>query len=129
MTPCLRLMPVLLSLLAVTACSAANDAEDAAAPLDRPEAPAGEAERASGTLAFELKTSGEITLNAFDYTVTGPNFVKTGTIDVSKSNTVSTRIDALPGARGYTITCSVAASSRPWPNARARLASTSPRGA
>jgi hypothetical protein len=69
-----------------------------------PDAASGALEGRSGTLAFELKTAGDVTLSGFDYTITGPKFAKTGSVDVSKSNTLSARIDGLPAADGYSIT-------------------------
>lgn len=92
------------ALLALSACGEAPSDASPASNGTAEVAPVGSREEGSGTLAFELKTADGITLNAFNYSITGPNFSKVGTIDVSKSNTVSARIDALPAASGYSVT-------------------------
>ena len=51
----------------------------------------------TGTIAFDLRLPDGRTINTFSYQITGPNgFSKTGTIDVSNSNTLSATIGGLP---------------------------------
>jgi hypothetical protein len=80
---------------------AAGSAPETAAP-----APSTSDEGATGTLSFELRTVGGITLNTFDYAITGPHFLRSGSVDVSSSTTVSTRIDGIPAGAGYSVTLS-----------------------
>lgn len=82
------------------------DAAAGAPPGAVEAAPAAGVERETGTLSFELRGAGGLTLSTFDYVVTGPNFTKSGSIDVSNSTTVSARIDAIPAASGYSVTLS-----------------------
>ncbi|HMJ09926.1 MAG TPA: hypothetical protein VK524_00905 [Polyangiaceae bacterium] len=51
-----------------------------------------------------LQTS--IEFDAFSYAIAGANFSKSGSIDVSSSNTVSALIHGIPVGSGYTITLS-----------------------
>jgi hypothetical protein len=92
-------------LLAIAGCSdpSALDAQQGPEPTtDDLSAPRGEGR--TGTLAFELRTANDAKIDAFDYAITGPNFARAGSIDVSNSNTLSARIDAIPAASGYSIT-------------------------
>lgn len=57
-----------------------------------------------GSLSFELTAQNGVKFNAFSYVITGPNFSKSGSIDVSNSTTVSALIDGIPAASGYSIT-------------------------
>lgn len=63
-------------------------------------------EGATGTLSFELRAAGGVTLDALDYVITGPHFSRSGKIDVKNSTTVSARIDGIPAASGYSVTLS-----------------------
>jgi hypothetical protein len=55
-----------------------------------------------GSVAVALTLSGGITINTFSYSLTGPN-MRTGSINVASSTTVSTLISAIPAGTGYTI--------------------------
>jgi hypothetical protein len=99
------LLLVPCALVALAGCGDSGADQNGASPGDSAEpSPSGPAEGSTGTLSFELKAAGDITLNKFDYVITGPNFSKTGSIDVTNSNTVSARIDALPAGSGYSVT-------------------------
>jgi len=51
----------------------------------------------TGTIAFDLRLPDGRTINSFNYSITGPNgFSKSGTIDVSNSNTLTATIGGLP---------------------------------
>jgi hypothetical protein len=58
----------------------------------------------TGSVEFSLTAPGGVHFDAFDYVITGPNFARSGSIDVSHSSTVSAVIDRLPVASGYSIT-------------------------
>jgi hypothetical protein len=63
-----------------------------------------------GSAQMSLELAGGVTIAAAAYTITGPNgFTRTGSIDVSHSNTLSAIIGPLPAGTGYSI--SVTASS------------------
>jgi hypothetical protein len=87
------------------ACMAGCSNGEAPASDDRSAAPstsspAGE----TGSLSFALTQPDNLEFDAFDYVITGPNYAKSGSIDVSRSTTVSTIIEAIPVASGYSIT-------------------------
>ena len=93
------------ALLALVACgdpSTLDAPSHSSAPVA--DVPAAPGEARTGTLSFDLRTAGEVQINSFDYVVTGPNFSRAGSIDVSSSSTFSARIDAIPAAAGYSIT-------------------------
>ncbi|HVT09193.1 MAG TPA: PKD domain-containing protein [Polyangia bacterium] len=57
----------------------------------------------SATIAFQV--AGGLTINTLTYSLTGPGgFSKTGSIDVSRSTTISTVIGGLPAGNGYMLT-------------------------
>lgn len=57
-----------------------------------------------GSVGLELQVAFGLTLNAVDYTITGPlGFTRTGTIDVSHSSTISAVLSGLPFGAGYQI--------------------------
>jgi hypothetical protein len=59
----------------------------------------------TGTVAFDLRLPDGRTINTASYKITGPNgFMKTGTIDVSNSNTLTATIGGLPAGMGFQIT-------------------------
>lgn len=91
---------LLATTLALSGCSAAP--ETAAVDAVKP----GEL-----GLAIELGSSG---IRSVDYVITGSGgFTKIGSVDVSKSSKISTRIGALPAATGYTIALSADATEPP----------------
>ena len=51
---------------------------------------------ATGSVSFELTTAGDLEFDAFRYAITGPNYAKAGSIDVSDSTTVSALIEGIP---------------------------------
>ncbi len=64
-------------------------------------------EAAAGKLDLALQLANGHTVNSVSYTITGPGgFSKTGSVDVSKSNKVTTLIGGLPAGNGYSITLS-----------------------
>jgi 5'-nucleotidase len=71
-------------------------------------APTGAGETADlGAATFDLQLAPDVTINSVSYTITGPNgFTKTGSIDVSQSNTVSATIGGLPTGTGFSISLS-----------------------
>ncbi len=57
-----------------------------------------------GTLGLALQLDPGTTLDTVSYTITGPNaFMKTGTIDVSGSTSITATISPIPVATGYSI--------------------------
>ena len=58
----------------------------------------------SGSLSFELQVAGSVQLNTVNYVVSGPNFAKSGSLDVSNSATVSGIVGGIPIGTGYTLT-------------------------
>lgn len=81
---------------ALTACSA-SDQPPTGNPDEHPEN--------SGSLSLELQASDGVFLDSLDYVVTGPDgYRKSGSIDLSHSNTLTGRIDGIPLASGYTLT-------------------------
>jgi uncharacterized protein YjiK len=62
------------------------------------------AERA-GSVGLRLQVAPGKVLSSVSYTITGPQgFIRTGAIDVSRSNTVSAAIGGLPAGTGFSIT-------------------------
>jgi len=60
---------------------------------------------ASGSVGLALQIPGGQTLNTISYQISGPNaFSKAGSIDVSRSTTISAVISPLPAGTGFTIT-------------------------
>jgi hypothetical protein len=58
----------------------------------------------SGSVQLQLQATEGVLLDTVDYLVTGPgNFEKSGSFDLTHSNTLTGRIDAIPLASGYTI--------------------------
>jgi hypothetical protein len=55
-----------------------------------------------GQVALALQVAGGITVNSFSYTLSGPS-MRTGTINVTNSTTVSTLLSAIPVGTGYTV--------------------------
>jgi hypothetical protein len=104
-----RLLAASVLLATLGACGNGDPSPQAAASASStPEiveaAPA--ATETTGTLSFELRTLGSITLNTFDYAITGPHFLRSGSVDVADSTTVSARIDGIPAGVGYSVTLS-----------------------
>ncbi|HXU04806.1 MAG TPA: hypothetical protein VN903_27775 [Polyangia bacterium] len=59
----------------------------------------------TGTIAFELALPDGRQINTASYSITGPNgFMKSGTINVSQSNTLTATIGGLPVGMGFNIT-------------------------
>jgi hypothetical protein len=99
-----RLALASLLLLSLSGCGNAPEAAKQTPTEEGAPPSPSSVEEKIGTLAFELRTVENITLNRFDYAITGPNFSKAGSIDVSNSNTVSARIDGIPANSGYSVT-------------------------
>jgi hypothetical protein len=57
----------------------------------------------AGTLSFALSLEGGSKFSAFSYVITGPDFTKAGSIDVSESNTVSAQLEGIPAGAGYSL--------------------------
>jgi len=91
---------LLASTLALAGCSAAPETGDVNA-----------AKPGEIGLGIDLGSSG---IQSVDYVITGSaGFTKLGSVDVSKSSKVATRIGALPAGTGYTITLSADATDPP----------------
>jgi phospholipase C len=56
----------------------------------------------TGSVGIAL-VAGGVTINTVSYTITGPSFSKSGTIDVSNSSTLATVIGGLPAGSGFSI--------------------------
>src|SRR5690606_37091352 len=57
-----------------------------------------------GSVGIQLRVSDEVKLDTVRYVITGPGgFNRSGTIDVSNSNTLTARIDGIPLGEGYAI--------------------------
>lgn len=69
-------------------------------------------EENTGSVGLELRL-GEVTVNTFDYVITGGSFNKSGSIDVSKSKTISATVGGIPAGNGYSITLSAVAAGSP----------------
>jgi hypothetical protein len=92
----------LVSLVALLAGGAASACSaDARSPQDGEEL----ADETGGSVGLQLRL-GDVTLNSVSYVITGNGFVKNGTIDVSKSRTISSTIGGIPAGTGYSLTLS-----------------------
>lgn len=58
----------------------------------------------TGSFSFALTLPSGLTFNQFFYTITGPNYSKADSIDVSHSKTVSAVVGDLPVGSGYAVT-------------------------
>jgi hypothetical protein len=68
------------------------------------ESPAGSATEEVGSAELALVLSPGLNLNSISYTITGPNaFSRMGSVDLSKSSTVSFTVGGLPAGNGYNI--------------------------
>jgi hypothetical protein len=69
--------------------------------------PAGNRGDEIGEVAVALTGAGGVTINTVGYSITGPSsFMKSGSIDVSASSTISSTIGGLPAGSGFMITLS-----------------------
>jgi hypothetical protein len=92
----------LVSLVALLAGGAASACSvDARSPQDGEEL----ADETGGSVGLQLRL-GDVTLASVSYVITGNGFVKNGTIDVSKSRTISSTIGGIPAGTGYSLTLS-----------------------
>jgi hypothetical protein len=81
------------SALAMTGCSPRGVDGSAAVSND-----------STGRAAFALQIAPGVTVSSATYTITGPNaFMKTGSVDVSHSTTLTVTIGGLPAGMGYHI--------------------------
>src|SRR5262245_61215439 len=65
----------------------------------------------TGTLSASLQLSPSTSLNTANYAISGPNaFARSGSIDVSHSQTVSATIGGIPAGDGYNLTITGTAS-------------------
>ena len=90
-----RVLLTSLALAFTMGCGNGSAGDDDSAPT-----PTGE----TGSLSFALTQPDSLRLDELDYVITGPRYTKSGSIDVSKSTTVSALIEAIPVASGYSIT-------------------------
>jgi hypothetical protein len=74
---------------------------DGQGSAEEPQAPS---EEKVGSLWLALTTQAGVSFSSFSYAITGPNFAKPGSIDVSDSTTVSALVDGIPIGNGYSIT-------------------------
>src|SRR5689334_16405612 len=78
----------------------------AGACVGPPEAASGD----MGNVAATLQLSPTTTLTTASYSITGPNaFARTGTVDVSNSQTVSLTVGGIPAGTGYNATITATA--------------------
>src|SRR5262245_55200092 len=78
----------------------------AGACMGPPHAPQGDV----GNLQASLQLSPTAALNTASYSITGPNaFMRSGTVDVSHSNTISFTIGGIPAGSGYNATITATA--------------------
>lgn len=90
-------------LLSVISMAAANAAVGCGTG-DSSVKPTESASEQAGSIGLSLTAAPGIILNAVSYAITGPGgFTKTGSIDVSKSKTISTTIGGLPAGAGYSV--------------------------
>ena len=60
-----------------------------------------------GNVEANLKLSATTSLNTASYAITGPNmFARSGTVDVSQSQTISFTVGGIPAGTGYNATIS-----------------------
>ena len=60
-----------------------------------------------GTLGLRLHLSNGATVNSVTYVITGPNaFARSGSLDVSNSQTISGTLSGIPSGTGYSVTLS-----------------------
>jgi hypothetical protein len=60
-------------------------------------------ENDTGSVSFSLRVGPGVQLNKVDYTITKDTFVRTGSLDVSMSSTISGSIGGIPSGNGYSI--------------------------
>lgn len=108
-----RLLPLLGWLLVASSSLAGVGCADGSGNEARPGTPHGQegsdephapSEEKVGSLWLALTTQPGVNFTTFSYAITGPNFAKPGSIDVSDSTTVSALIDGIPVGTGYSIT-------------------------
>jgi len=90
--------------LALTFAAACADGDPRGPTADRSPDFAAETGEQSGSLTIKLSPAGDVTFASFSYAIVRPGFTKSGDIDVSHSQTVSTTIAGLPPATGYSLT-------------------------
>lgn len=94
-----RLGPVLGALaLTTSACSEPHHAPSSAEP---------------GLIALELQAAPSLGIDLVNYEITGNGLLKQGTIDVSKTGSLSARLSGLPAGLGYLLRLHAAAGTRP----------------
>ncbi len=98
-----KLLMASAALAGVVGCGTGADsaAPLGGAPAQNPTAQPGEK---TGLLSFSLTAQNGATFSSFSYAITGANYAKSGSIDVTRSNTVSALIDGIPVGTGYTVT-------------------------
>jgi len=96
-----KLLSLALGIACATACADGNP--EGPTPGDEAQ-PGGGLGEQSGSLTIKLAPGGDLTFSSFSYAIVRPGFAKSGSIDVSKSKTVSTTIAGLPPATGYSLT-------------------------
>ena len=96
-----RFLPACVALVCSAACA---DADPEVAVPQSSIPPGAEVAEQSGSLQIQLNPDGSVIFNSFSYAIVRPGFTKSGQIDVSKSNTVSTTLAGLPPATGYSLT-------------------------
>jgi hypothetical protein len=96
----LALLALVAVLGGVTAC-----ASDPSSPEPGgAQGPAADQSATSGSLSLALTLPGGLNFQQFTYAITGPNYTKADSIDVSKSHTVSVVVGNLPAGYGYSVT-------------------------
>jgi 5'-nucleotidase len=89
---------ILPSVLALGLSFLASGCTDAGVP------PSERASESGGEIALDLTLASGAVLSSVTYTITGPGgYAKTGSLDVSHSNTIATTLGGIPAGTDYTI--------------------------
>jgi hypothetical protein len=94
--------------LAVFAALGLGACQAPGGPSTSPTLGAGDSNAGVGSVSFALQLGKGYTINSVGYEISGNNFDRKGTIDVSQSSAVSTIVTGIPVGTGYTATLSVA---------------------
>src|SRR3569623_1082378 len=63
----------------------------------------------AGSISLSLTAPSGVTVNAVTYGITGANFTKRGSIDVSASPTISATLGGIPAGKAYTLSLTATA--------------------
>jgi hypothetical protein len=94
------LLGTVAALGATAACSSDGSLPPGSGSADQ----SADSQGANGSLSLALTLPGGLSFDSFTYAITGPQVAKSGTIDVSKSTTLTARIGDLPAGSDYSLT-------------------------